>query len=375
MLLIGAGLMMKSTARLLGVDPGFEPQNLLTMQVALLPARYQTAELQNGFWARMVARVEALPGVRAAGTVSVLPLGIGGNTGTMHLPGRPETVEHPWEVNVRTISSGYLTAMGVRILAGRSFDARDVAGAPQVAMINQTLARLAFPNQDPVGRQIEFLWSNGPLQVVGVTADENTDSLDQQIRPAVYFPALQGAAVAVNVVVRSSAAPAGLSRAIRDEVRALDPEAAVYLMKTMEEVIADSPATFTRRYPALLMSLFAAIALVMATVGTYGLVAYSVTQRTHEIGIRMALGAGSSDILRLVVGQGIALVLGGVAIGLGGAALLSRALTKLLFGVQPLDPGVFAAVSAILVAAAVLASYIPARRAMRVPPGVALGSE
>jgi putative ABC transport system permease protein len=265
--------------------------------------------------------------------------------------------------------------MGVPLIAGRAFDAHDIAGAPQVAMINQNLARIAFPAQDPVGQQIEFEWSGGPLQVVGVTADENTGSLDAAIRPVVYFPDLQGGSTVVNIVVRSASAPLALSRAIRDEVQALDPEAAVYLMQTMEQVIADSPATFTRRYPALLMTLFAAIALVMATVGTYGLVAYAVTQRTHEIGIRIALGAASSDILRLVIGQGITLVLLGIALGLAGAAILSRALTNLLFGVQPLDPAIFALVSAILLAAAILACYIPARRALRVEPGIALASE
>jgi predicted permease len=374
-LLIGAGLMMKSTARLLAVNPGFRPQNLLTMQVALPGVRYQSAELQNGFWARLLGKIEALPGVSAAGTVSILPLGGGGNTGTMRLPGRPETAQHPWEVNVRTIGHGYLDAMGIPMLAGRAFEGYDGTGAPKVAMVNQTLARLAFPGKEAVGQQIEFEWSGGPLQVVGVTADENTDSLDLGFKPAVYFPQLQGGATVVNIVVRSASAPAGLSRAIRDEARGLDPEVPVYLMKTMEEVIADAPSTFTRRYPALLMTLFAVIALVMATVGTYGLVAYSVTQRTHEIGIRMALGAGNRDILRLVVGQGIALVLAGVVVGLAGAALLSRALTNLLFGVEPFDPGVFAGVSAILLAAAIVASYIPARRATRVAPGVTLGAE
>jgi putative ABC transport system permease protein len=374
-LLIGAGLMMKSTARLLAVDPGFRPEQLLTMQVAVPGTRYQTSALVNAFWERLLGRIDALPGVRAAGTVSLLPLGGGGNTGTMRIPNRPETALHPWEVNVRTISRGYLAAMGVPLLAGRGFDTHDVPGAPQVAMINRKLARMAFPGEDPVGKQVEFEWSGGPLRVVGVTADENTTSLDTAISPVVYFPDTQGGSSVVNIVVRAAGIPTVLSRAIREEVRALDPEAAIYLVKTMDEVIADSPATFTRRYPALLMTLFAAIALVMATVGTYGLVAYGVTRRTHEIGIRIALGAGNRDILRLIVGQGIALVLAGVAIGLAGALLFSRALAKLLFGVQPFDLPIFALVSAILLAAAILASYIPARRALRVPPAVALGSE
>jgi predicted permease len=374
-LLVGAGLMMKSTARLLSVDPGFRPEQLLTMQVAIPGVRYQGSPVQTAFWDRLLARIQAMPGVRSAGIVSILPLGGGGNTGTMRIPGRPETALHPWEVNVRTISRGYLATMGVPVLAGRLFDGRDAAGAPKVVQLNQKLAGLAFPGQDPLGKLVEFEWSGGPLQVVGVTADENTTSLDAQFSPVVYFPNLQGGGTVFDVVVRSSAAPVTLSRAIREEIRGMDPEAAVYLMKTMEEVIADSPATFTRRYPALLMGLFAAIALVMAAVGTYGLVAYAVTQRTHEIGIRMALGAGNADILRLVVGQGIALVLAGIVIGLAGAALFTRALTKLLFAVQPFDASVFAAVSALLIFAAILASYLPARRAIRVEPGIALGSE
>jgi putative ABC transport system permease protein len=357
------------------VDPGFRPEHLLTMQVAIPGVRYRTRELQIGFWTRLLARIEALPGVTGAGTVSILPLGRAGGTGTMRIPNRPETALHPWEVNVRTISGGYLPAMGLPVLAGRPFNGHDLPAATHVALINQYLARLAFPGQDPIGKQIEFEWSGGPLHVVGVTADENTASLDMEIRPVVYFPDLQDASPAVNIVVRSAAPPLALGRAIRAELHALDPEVPVYAMKTMKEVIADAPSTFTRRYPALLMGLFAAIALVMATVGTYGLVAYAVTQRTHEIGIRIALGARNSDIFRLVVGQGIALVLAGVAIGLAGAALLSRVLTRLLFGVQPLDPQIFGLVSAILIAAAILASYIPARRAMRVDPGVALGSE
>ena len=275
---------------------------------------------------------------------------------------------------MRTINAGYLSAMGVPMLTGRGFDGHDVPGATHVVLINQHLARLAFPGQDPVGKQVEFLWSGGPLQVAGVAADENTTSLDSDIRPVVYFPSLQDGATVVNLVVRSAVAPAQLSRSNREETRPLDPEAKLNQIKTMQEVIADSPAMFTRRYPALLMGLFAAIALVMAGVGTYGLVSYAVTQRTHEIGIRIALGAQNSDILRLVVGQGMLLVLAGVEIGLIGAAVLSHALDSSSSASSRSIPAptLWCPQSFLWCCSP---GYIPARRAVKVGPAVALGAE
>jgi putative ABC transport system permease protein len=209
---------------------------------------------------------------------------------------------------------------------------------------------------------------------VGVAGDENTVSLDTELRPVVYFPYDRDPEAAWGMVVRTNGSAAGMAVAVRNQVRSLDPEIPVFLMRTMDQVISEAPSTVMRRYPAMLMGAFAAIALLMATIGTYGLVAYGVSQRMHEIAVRIALGAGPGDILRLLMGKGLAAALAGLAVGLGGAALLTRGLEKLLFAVRPLDPATFALVSGVLLCAALAASFLPARRAMRVSPGEALGA-
>jgi putative ABC transport system permease protein len=242
-------------------------------------------------------------------------------------------------------------------------------------MINRRLARAAFPNETPVGKRVVFPWIAGQLEIVGVAGDENTGSLDAELQPVVYFPYLQTQDRGWGTVVRTAGSAEAAIADVRSAARELDPEVTVYRVRTMEQVIADAPYTVMRRYPAMLMGSFAAIALLMATIGTYGLVAYGVSRRLHEIGVRIALGARPADILRLVMGQGIALALAGIAVGLGSAAVLTRGLEKLLFGVKPLDPATFALVAAVLLAAALAASFIPARRATRVPPGVAMSGE
>jgi putative ABC transport system permease protein len=373
-LLAGAGLMVKSTLRLLSVNPGFDPHGLLTMEVSLPRKGYDTAARVLAFHDRMLERLGALPGVRAAGTTSVLPLTDGGNTGTLRVEGRPDTAEKT-TVYVRTVSPGYLRALGIPLLAGRGFDARDIAGATRVVVVNHRLALSAFAGEDPVGKRIYFPWSGGMLQIVGVAGDENTVSLDTELRPVVYFPFAQGPNSAWGLIVRGEGPPATLAGAVRRALRAMESEAPVYAVRAMDQVIAESPATVQRRYPALLMGSFAAIALVMAVIGIYSLVAYGVTRRVHEIGVRIALGARPKDILRLTMSQGILPALAGIAAGLVCAALLTRGLARLLFGVTPLDPATFAAVSAVLLGAALAASFIPAQRATRLPPGVALGSE
>jgi putative ABC transport system permease protein len=243
-----------------------------------------------------------------------------------------------------------------------------------VVMINQRLAHLVFPNQDPIGQRIGFEWSPGPWQIVGVAADENTVSLDVETRPVVYFPYLQDPDRFLNLVIRSTGTAAGLADSVREEVRVLDPDVPVYAVRTMEQLISDAPSTFVRRYPAFLIGMFAGIALLLATVGVYGLVAYTVAQRTHEIGIRIALGAQRGDILKLVMGHGLMLVLTGLGIGIVAASLLARALASLLFGVKPSDIPTFLLVAAVLGVAALLASYIPARRAMKVAPSTGLNT-
>jgi predicted permease len=288
------------------------------------------------------------------------------------LPDAPVTT-----VYVRDISPGYLHALGLPLLAGRPFDERDKSGVPDVVLVNRRLARTAFPNENPIGQRIYFPWHKTPMEILGVVGDENTVSLDTELRPVVYFPFAQSPSDDWGMVVRttSGTAAAGLASAIRQEIRALEPEAPVFNIRTMDQLIADAPSTVMRRYPAMLMAAFAAIALLMAVIGTYGLVAYGVSQRLHEIAVRIALGAGPADILRLLMRQGIALTLAGIAAGLVCASVLTRGLEKLLFEVKPLDPATLAVAPAMLLGAALLATYIPARRAMRIAPGEALGRE
>jgi putative ABC transport system permease protein len=372
-LLAGAGLMMKSTLRLLQVNPGFNPDRLLTMQISLPASKYNKYGPVVAFHRQLIERLESLPGVKGAGTVSVLPLNGGGNSGTFEVIGRPVAPdERSQDANVRTISTGYFHTMGIPLIKGRLFTERDDLRAQKVVLVNQTLVRTVFGKEDPIGKRIGFVWSPGPWEIAGVVGDENVVSLDVKARPVVYFPYLQGPDSNMNVVVRAAASPAGLSNSVRNEVRALDAQVPVYGIQTMDQLIGDSPTTFMRRYPAFLIGSFAAIALLLAVAGTYGLVAYSVTQRVQEIGIRMALGAQRADILRLVVKQVMALILAGVAIGVGGALPLVHVLRSLLFGVEPGDPATFVGVSALLAAAALVACYVPARRATRVDPMVVL---
>jgi predicted permease len=374
MLLAAAGLMMKSTVRLLAVNPGFATDHLMTAQLAVPGVRYPRSPELVGFYERLLESLESSPGVRGAATVSVLPLSGGSNTGTMRIEslGAASPV---YTVSVRTISSHYSQTLGIPLLAGRLFDERDRPGATRVVLLNRKLAAEAFPGQSPLGRLISFPWSGGPLEVAGVVGDENTVTLDRPIRPAVYFPLLQGPDHFEYIVVRTAGNPASIASTLRARVRALDPQVSLYDVQSMDEMIADSPAAFQRRYPAFLIGIFAAIALVMAASGTYGMVAYAVAQRRQEIGIRIALGAQRSDVFRLVVGQGMALAAAGVVIGLAGAAIVTRALSKLLFDVTPTDPATFATVAAVLLGAAFVASAIPAIRAARVAPASVLGSE
>ena len=370
-LLAGAGLMMRSTAKLLAVDPGFNPQGLLTLNVSL---PFNTKAKAGAFHDRLMERIQALPGVIGTGTVSMLPLTGGLATGEMQVVGRTDPSEK-FGFSFRNISSGYLHAIGVPLIAGRNFDNRDVANGPRVVMINRKLARAAFPHEEPVGKRVVFPWIQGQVEIAGVAGDENTGSLDTEVQPVVYFPYSQTLDGGWSTVVRTAVPATAMIAAIRNEVLTLDPEAMVFRMRSMEQVITDAPYTVMRRYPAMLMGAFAAIALLMAVIGTYGLVAYGVSQRRHEIGVRVALGARPADILLLVMGRSLALALTGIAVGVGSAAVLTRGLQKLLFGVKPLDPATFAVVAAVLVGAVLAASFIPARRAAQVPPGVAMGGE
>lgn len=375
-LLVGAGLMMKSLLRLLEANVGFNPQNVLTMTVVLPTNKYNDAVRQVNFFAELKDQVQSLPGVNGAGTVNILPLQ-GGNTTRFIVMGDP--VPPPGqevEANIRTVNESYFQTLGIPIVAGRLFDERDKAESPRVVIIGKSVADRMFAGRDPIGRHITYTAFQGqPDLIVGVVGDVKITGLDEAIRPVLYYPFRQNPGLGTNLVVRTGGDPNALAAALRNEIRNLEPEVAIFNVNAMERLIADSPAAFMRRFPALLISIFAGVALLLASVGIYGVVSYSVSQQTHHIGVRMALGARGSDILKMVLKQGLGLTLAGMSLGVVASLGLMRLLRSLLFEVQTTDAGTFAAVLWMLFVVALFACYIPARRATRIDPLVALRYE
>jgi putative ABC transport system permease protein len=375
--LIGSGLMIKSLTRLLKVDPGFKPENTLTMQIALLNSKYPSANQQIGFFQDLTRRVAALPGVESVGLISSAPLSGGVYAGGFSIEGRVLTSENDHLVaDRRMVSPQYFNALSIPLIKGRGFSDRDDQTATGVAIVSESWARRFLPNEDPIGNRIKLGGRDSTrpwLSIVGIAGDVRDTRLESDARPCVYVPYPQFPSSGMTLVVRAGFDPRALISAIRDEVWAVDKEQPVTDAKTMGQYVADSVSP--HRSGALLLSIFASLALVLASVGVYGVMAYSVSQRVHEIGIRVALGAQSSDVIKLVVGRGMALVLAGVMIGLAGALALTRLMTSLLYGVSATDPMTFGVVSVLLVAVALLASYIPARRATKVDPMVALRCE
>ncbi|MFL6257643.1 MAG: ABC transporter permease [Pyrinomonadaceae bacterium] len=377
MLLVGAGLLMKSLVLMLKVDPGFDTRGLLTMRVALPPARYGEDAKAARFYEEMLRRIASVQGVRGAALTSNLPLANEGGTGTPQIVGRQTPASELTEAHLRNVSANYFEVLGVPVVAGRPFAERDDATAPPVILVNKTYAERVFPNEDPLGRRATFKFTGETqFEIVGVVGDEKVTSLDARTTPVVYFHVRQGPDSSAALVVRTDAAdPLALAPAVRAEVRALDPEVPAFAVQTLEQMVAGSRAAFMRRYPAYLTGVFACVALLLALVGIYGVVSYAVTQRTHEIAIRVALGAQSRDVLRLVLGHGLLLALGGIAAGAVGALALTRLISGLLFGVSAADPAVYGLVALLLTAVALLACLIPARRATKVDPIGALRYE
>ncbi|HEU4836105.1 MAG TPA: ABC transporter permease [Pyrinomonadaceae bacterium] len=375
-LLVGAGLMMKSLLRLLQTNIGFQTDNLLTMTVILPPAKYTDPNQQINFNDQLRQRVQTLPGVAAAGTVNILPVN-SGNTTRFIIDGDP--VPPPGqetEANIRTVSDDYFKTLGVPLLAGRMFDERDTPDKPGVVIIGKTIADRMFAGRDPVGMRINYSSIQGqPDLIVGVVGDVKITGIDEAIRPVLYYPFRQNSSIFANLVARTSSDPNALAGAIRSEVRNLEPDAAILNVRTMDEMIAQTPASFMRRFPALVISIFAGVALLLASIGIYGVVSYSVSQQTHYIGVRMALGASPSDILKMVLKQGLLLALLGVGIGVGAALGLMRLLRTLLYQVSATDVSTFTIVTGTLFVVALLACFLPARRATKVDPLVALRYE
>lgn len=375
-LVVAAGLLTRSLSRLLAVDPGFETSHLLTARIGLPAARYAAPQQVEAFFGRWRSRIESLPGVAGVALVDRLPLLGSGNTGTPSVVGRPASDVHAPDSELRTVSSEYFRTMGIALRAGRGFDERDRADAPRVAVVNQTFADALFPDADPLGQRVGFAFLSGPpLAIVGVVADEKVGELDARTRPVFYFHWLQEPRAATSVVVRTRSDPHALLAALRAESRALEPELLVAGVRTMEELIAGSQASFLRRYPLLLLGSFAALALALAAIGVYGVMSYSVSQRTNEIGIRLALGAAPGNVLALVLKEGLALALLGAAAGLGGALATARVLSSLLFETPPTDPSVLTVSALVLLAVAALACWLPARRAARTDPLAAIRCE
>lgn len=375
-LLVGAGLMMKSLFRLLQTDVGFKTENVLTMTVILPPAKYIEANQRISFNDQLRERVQSLPGVSGAGTVNILPLN-GGNTTRFFVDGDPIPAPgQEIESNIRTVSDDYFKTLGIPLLAGRMFDARDTADTQGVVIIGKTIADRVFAGRDPVGRRLRYSSIQvEPVLIVGVVGDVKITGLDEAVKPVLYYSFRQNSSTFSNLVARTNNDPNALASSIRNEIRNLEPDVAILNVRTMEEMISQTPASFMRRFPALLISIFAGVALLLASIGIYGVVSYSVSQQTHYIGVRMALGARPSDILKMVLKQGLWLALLGVAIGALAAFGLMRLLRTLLYEVSSNDVGTFAFVTGALFVVALLACYLPARRATKVDPLVALRYE
>jgi putative ABC transport system permease protein len=376
--LTGAGLLVRSFLGLLAVEPGFYPTNVLTMTISLPESKYPEGQQKITFFQQLLQRINTLPGVASAGLVSHLPLAGRSLNADFTVEGRsPLSSGQSPLADYVSISPDYFRVMQIPLLEGRQFTERDVMETPPVVVINEIMARRFWPNQNPLGRRLILGSTIGadqtPRTVVGVVENVRSAGLESEPGPTMYVPYHQNPWPTMSAVIRTSGDPMRLVAAVRKEVLALDSDQPVYNVRPLEDVLGASLAA--RRFQMLLLGIFAAVALIMAAIGVYAVMAEVVMQRTHEIGIRMALGARPRDVLKLVVGRGIRMTLTGVAIGLAGALALTRWMSSLLFGVSATDPVTFAIVSLILTGVALLACYIPARRASRLDPIVAVHYE
>jgi putative ABC transport system permease protein len=372
---ISAGLMIRSFLRLQQVDPGFNPDNLLTLRISLPESKYAEDKQATNFFEQAEERIKNLPGVTAVGATSRLALKGYRWTGDLTIEGRPPE-EYDREVRHKEITPDYFRAMGLPLIGGRFFNASDALEGQPVVIINEALARRHFQSEDPVGKRLKFVkpeqdgrWHT----IVGVVKDEKQDGLGAEVKPEIYQTHLQSAQNGMTFVVRTATEPGSLIGPVREEIRAIDKDLPPYEIKTMKTVLHESVAR--ERFTMILLATFAAVAVILAAIGIYGVMSYTVMQRTHEIGIRMALGAQPRDVVRVVVGQGMALALIGVAVGLVAAFGLTRVMASLLFGVSSMDAATFAITALLLALVALLACYVPARKTARIDPLRALRYE
>jgi predicted permease len=380
-LLVGAGLLSKSFLLLSEVSPGFEPEHVLSTDLSLSKSKYPQPEQQQAGFAEIVSRAASIPGVEAAAVINPLPLAGNSSANTFLIAGRPALRPEDKPIsNHRTISPDYFRALQIPLSRGRVFDERDNQHAPPVLIVNETFARRYFAGTEALGQRIIIEGERGdngqppPREIIGIVGDVRHESLDTESGPEYYVPYTQAPEAFMSLVVRSSAAnPGSLAASLREAIKQTDKDQYVAAIQPMTKLVADSVAR--SRFNTLLTGLFAAVALLLASVGIFGVLNYTVAQRTQEIGLRVALGAQTRDVLRLVLGQGVRLILFGLGLGLAASLALTRVLAGMLFGVTPTDPLTFVAVSFLLAIVALLACYIPAHRATKVDPLVALRYE
>jgi putative ABC transport system permease protein len=371
-LLIGAGLLIRSLIQLQNISPGFDAHKVLTMRVDLPRQKYDTPEKSSNFFSQLESRLGGLPGVERVGLISELPLSGQPNDMPYTVEGRPPvSIDQAFDDDFRRVNRQYFEAMRISILRGRNFTEQEVSQSAKVVIISDLLVRQTFPNEDPLGKRLIMSYGNQAFEIIGIVGDIRHRALESEPVPAMYLPTYQTGWM--NIVIRTKGDPIGLAAAVRKEVQGIDPDQPVADVKTMEQWL--DTAVAAPRYRTGLIALFALVALILASTGIYGVMSYSVTQRTHEIGVRMALGAQRLDVLKLVVRQGMALVVVGVLLGLLAAIGLTRVMSSLLFGVTAKDPLTFAAVATVLTLVAFIACYLPARRATKVDPLVALRYE
>ena len=384
MLLIGAGLLIRSLWVLHAVNPGFDPHGVVTLNVAIPTGKFTVPAQQIGYYGRVLDRVRSLPGVRSAGLTDSLPLSDDGSHQPLSVEGRPAAAmaDLP-EVEVRLISPGYMSAMHIPLLRGRDINDSDAGGRAGAVLISESMAKFLWPNEDPIGKRLTlYFFPELTRVVVGVVADVKISAMNEvQPQPTLYYPLAQMSAArgenwrsfGMNLAVRTKAAPLSVVPEITNAIRETDAEVPLLNIQTMDDSVSASLSP--ERFTMLLLGAFAGLALLLAAVGIYSVMSYSVSQRTNEIGIRVALGASRGNVLLLVVRQGLMLALIGSAIGIAGALMLSRVMRSQLYGVQPTDPVTFVTVAGLLMVVVLAASYIPARRAIRVDPIMALRYE
>jgi putative ABC transport system permease protein len=384
MLLVGAGLLIRSLSALRHVNPGFDPDRLLTLGVSIPSNKFSDPSQQVRFFDRVLDRVRALPGIRSAGFIDSLPLSDDGSHQPVSVEGRPAVpmADQP-EADVRVISPGYISAMHIALLSGRDIDDSDVPNRPGAVLISQSMAQLFWPNENPIGKHLTlYFFRELPRVVVGVVADVKMNSLNQtRPAPTLYSPLAQVSSptgrtwrsFGMTLAVRTDSDPLNAVSMVANSIREVDREVPLLNIRTMHDAVSASLSP--QRFTMLLLAAFAGTALLLAAAGLYGVMAYLVTRRTREIGVRMALGAVAGDVLRLVIGQGMWTTIVGMAIGIGGSLVLTRTMQSLLFGVSTMDPLTLFGVAALLAAVSFLACWIPARRATRIDPLVALRYE